>query len=106
MAAINAEMGMVSIHAHIRLNVIPQRTADTLLVSPTPMIDPVMVWVVETGIPKCSEIKSVIAPAVSALTPSKAFTLVIRVPIVFIIFQPPLIVPKEIMVNETNGTHQ
>jgi len=53
MAAINAETGMVSIQAVTKLSVTPQRTADTLLVTPTPMIDPVIVCVVDTGIPKC-----------------------------------------------------
>jgi len=35
----------------------------TPLVKPTPMIAPVMVWVVLTGIPKASVPKSKIAPA-------------------------------------------
>ena len=29
-----------------------QRTAETLRAAPTPMTEPVTVWVVETGIPK------------------------------------------------------
>ncbi|MNL45568.1 hypothetical protein D3C87_1682260 [compost metagenome] len=55
-----------------------------------------MVWVVETGIPKCSVMPRVTAPADSAATPSKAFTFVIFEPMVFTIFQPPLIVPSAI----------
>jgi hypothetical protein len=43
MAAINAETGMVNTHAHKRLTVTPHRTAETLLVTPTPMIEPVIV---------------------------------------------------------------
>ena len=58
---------------------IPHFTAETLFVSPTPIIEPVMVCVVETGIPKCSVIPSVTAPADSALTPSKDVTFVIFV---------------------------
>jgi hypothetical protein len=54
--AIIADTGMVNTHAHSRLMVTPQRTADTLLVTPTPIIAPVMVCVVDTGIPKCSEV--------------------------------------------------
>ena len=65
-----------------------------------------MVCVVDTGIPKWSVMNKVTAPAVSALTPSKAFTLVILEPIVFTIFQPPLIVPKPIAINETKGTQR
>ena len=99
-----AEIGMVSTHAHNKLTVIPQRTAEILLVNPTPIIAPVMVWVVETGIPKCSVKNSVIAPAVSALTPSSGVTLVILVPMVFTIFQPPLMVPKAIIKKEVKGT--
>ena len=29
-----------------------QRTADTFFAAPTPMIEPVIVWVVETGMPR------------------------------------------------------
>jgi hypothetical protein len=58
------------------------------------MIDPVIVWVVLTGILRYSVMNNVRAPAVSAATPSKGVTLVIRVPIVLTIFQPPLIVPN------------
>lgn len=51
MAANNPLTGMVKIQAQRRLIVTPQRTALSRLVAPTPMIEPVMVWVVETGIP-------------------------------------------------------
>ena len=89
---------MVSIHAHNNFTVTPQRTAETRLVTPTPIIEPVMVCVVDTGILKCSVENKVKAPADSATTPSKAFTLVIFDPMVFTIFQPPLKVPKPITV--------
>src|SRR5437868_3488376 len=88
--------GIVSTQAQSRLTVTPQRTADNLLVAPTPIIEPVIVWVVLTGIFKASVTNKVIAPAVSAATPSNGVTLVIRVPMVFTIFQPPLIVPNAI----------
>ena len=42
--------GIVRIQAIIRLLVTPQRTAERRLVAPTPMIAPVMVCVVLTGI--------------------------------------------------------
>ena len=48
----NAETGIVSIHAQNIFVVTPHFTADILFVAPTPMIDPVIVWVVLTGIPK------------------------------------------------------
>lgn len=86
--------GMVSIQAQRRFTVTPQRTADKRLVAPTPMMDPVIVCVVETGIPICPVKNKVNAPAVSAATPSNGVTLVILVPIVFTIFHPPLMVPK------------
>ena len=105
MPAIKAEIGIVITHAHKRLMVTPQRTALKRLVAPTPMIDPVMVCVVETGILKCSVRNKVMAPAVSAATPSSGVTLVIFVPIVFTIFQPPLNVPKAIAKKLQNGTH-
>ena len=44
-------MGMVKIHAQIMFPATPQRTAESLLVAPTPTIAPVIVWVVLTGIP-------------------------------------------------------
>ena len=77
--------------------VTPQRTALKRLVAPTPMMDPVMVCVVETGIPKLDTVNKVKAPAVSAQTPSNGVTLVIFVPIVFTIFHPPNKVPKPII---------
>ena len=97
---------MVRTQAQSKLTVTPQRTAEILLVRPTPIMEPVMVCVVETGILKCSVMKSVIAPAVSALTPSNGVTFVILVPMVLMIYQPPLMVPKAIAKKETKGTHK
>lgn len=72
---------MVRTQAHNKLTVIPHLTAEILFVNPTPMIEPVMVCVVDTGIPKWSVMNKVIAPAVSALTPSNEVTFVILVPL-------------------------
>ena len=94
MPAITALTGIVRIQAHNRLTVTPQRTAESLFVAPTPMIEPVIVCVVLTGIPSFSVMNNVMAPAVSALTPSSGVTLVILVPMVFTILQPPLNVPR------------
>ena len=95
-AARTADIGIVKTQAHSKLTVIPQRTAETLLVRPTPMIDPVIVCVVLTGTLKCSVKYKVKAPAVSAATPSNEVTFVIFDPIVFTIFHPPLKVPAAI----------
>ena len=97
MAAIAAETGIVRTQAHNKLMVTPQRTALNRFVAPTPMIEPVMVCVVETGIPIFETVNKVNAPAVSAQTPSSGVTFVILVPIVFTIFQPPINVPKPII---------
>ena len=47
------EAGMVIIHAQTMRLATPQRTADSRFTAPTPMIAPVIVWVVLTGMPKC-----------------------------------------------------
>ena len=57
---------------------------------------PVMVWVVLTGIPRNDARKMAPAPPVSAQTPLKGRSLVIRVLMVFTIRQPPAAVPKAI----------
>lgn len=51
-AAISAAIGIVRIHAQTILPATPHLTAENLFAEPTPTIDPVIVWVVETGIPK------------------------------------------------------
>jgi hypothetical protein len=49
----------------------PQRTPLICCVEPTPIIAPVIVWVVETGIPNPEAINKVIAPPVSAQNPDR-----------------------------------
>ena len=92
----NALQGMVSTHAHTMRPATPQRTAENLRVAPTPMIAPVMVCVVDTGMPSAVARNSVIAPPVSAQNPPAGFNLVIFCPIVFTIRQPPNSVPSAI----------
>ncbi len=87
---------MVITHAQMMLIVSPHLTADKRFVKPTPIIEPVIVCVVETGMPKYWVKNNVNAPAVSALTPSSGVILVIREPMVLTIRQPPDIVPKAI----------
>jgi hypothetical protein len=43
---------MVRTQAQTIRRATPQRTADSRRVAPTPTIAPVMVWVVETGMPR------------------------------------------------------
>src|SRR5678809_635468 len=97
-AASNPLTGIVKIQAHKRFTVTPHRTAERRFVAPTPIMAPVIVCVVLTGIFKFSVANKVMAPAVSAATPSKGVTFVILVPIVLIILQPPLILPNAIAV--------
>src|SRR6266446_6985297 len=71
----------------------PQRTAESFCTEPTPMIEPVMVCVVDTGIPRPVARNSVIAPLAEAQKPPTGFNLVIRMPMVLTIRQPPKRVP-------------
>ena len=86
-------IGIVIIQAMIIFCVTPQRTALNLRVAPAPIIAPVIVCVVLTGIPSKLVENNVKAPAVSALNPSKGRRCVILLPIVFTILQPPIKVP-------------
>ena len=71
----------------------PQRTAENLCADPTPTIAPVIVWVVETGMPNPEARNRLIAPPVSAQNPPTGLSLVIFCPMVLTIRQPPNIVP-------------
>ena len=68
-AEIKAEMGMVKTQAQIILPATPQRTADNLLLAPTPTMAPVIVWVVLTGMPPMEAPMMAQAAAASALNP-------------------------------------
>ena len=71
-----------------------QRTAETRRAAPTPTIAPVMVWVVETGMPSPVARNSVIAPPVSAQKPCIGVSRVIFDPMVWTMRQPPNSVPS------------
>ena len=73
-----ADAGIVTIHAITMLPATAQRTADEPLVVPTPMIAPVIVCVVETGMPKCVAMNNVIEPAHSAANPPTGRSFVMR----------------------------
>src|SRR5215211_2329095 len=89
MAPTAAAHGRVRTHAATMFPATPQRTADTRLPAPAPMIPPEITWVVESGNPKCEEARITAAPAPCAENPCAASILMIRVPIVLMIRQPP-----------------
>ena len=59
-------MGMVRTQATMMFPATPQRTALAFMVAPTPMMAPVMLWVVLTGMPKCAVVKRTAAAALPA----------------------------------------
>ena len=63
-AATAAEAGMVRTQAQMMRRATPQRTAESRCTAPTPTMAPVMVCVVETGIPASAVPNRVMAPAV------------------------------------------
>ena len=67
----------------------PQRTADTRLAAPAPMIAPEITCVVESGKPTCEADMITAAPAAWAAKPCAGSILMIRLPIVRMIRQPP-----------------
>ena len=81
-AANAAAAGIVRTHAHTILPATRHLTADSRVVDPTPAIAPVMVCVVDTGIPASVAPNKVIAPAVSAQNPPTGRSFVIFEPIV------------------------
>src|SRR5436190_21584156 len=104
--AMAAEIGMVRIHAHTICPAMPQRTADSRRVVPTPIIAQVMVWVVLTGTPSAVAVNSETAPAVSAANPPTGWSLVIFDPIVWMMRQPPESVPAEIALYASISTQE
>ena len=93
-----AVAGMVNTQAQTIRPAIPHRTADTRFVAPTPTIDPVIVCVVLTGMPKWVAIMIAAAPPVSAQNPLTGRSLVMREPMVCTMRYPPKSVPSEIAV--------
>ena len=93
-----AEQGMVNIHAQMILPATPHFTALRRRREPMPMIAPVIVCVVLTGIPNPDETNNVIAAPNSAQKPSTGFNLATFCPIVFTMRHPPNIVPSAMAV--------
>src|SRR6478735_2287420 len=101
-----AAAGMVRTHAQTMRPATPHFTAEKRLAEPTPTIDPVIVCVVETGIPKKVAPKSVRAPAVSAQNPPTGCSFTIFVPIVLTIRHPPDSVPSAIAAHAATSTQR
>src|SRR3546814_20077767 len=81
--------GMVSVQAQAMEPATPQRTAEKRLVAPTPMMAPVMVWVVDTGMPNADAKHRVLAPPISAQKPPTGLSLVIFWPMGLTMPTPP-----------------
>lgn len=99
---------MVRTHAQTIRDAKPQRTAETRLDNPTPTIAPVIVCVVDTGMPREVAINKAIAPEVCAQKPPEGRMRVMPIPIVRTIRQPPNNVPHAIAIwqemTTQNGT--
>ncbi len=67
----------------------PQRTADARFAAPAPMTPPDMTCVVESGNPTAVAEKITAAPEAWAAKPCAGSILMIRLPIVLMIRQPP-----------------
>jgi hypothetical protein len=61
--------GIVIIQAYTIRLPSPHRTAESLLVAPTPIMEPAIAWVVLTGIPKNAIDVKMAQPPVSAQNP-------------------------------------
>ena len=96
---------MVRIQAHTTRPATPQRTADSRRLAPTPTMPPVIVCVVDTGMPACDVKNSVAAAADSAAIPPTGCRRVIFDPIVLTIRQPPVSVPSAIATWADSTTH-
>src|SRR5690606_7634447 len=94
--AIPPDIGMVRIQAQIILWTTPHLIAFRRLAVPTPMIADEMLWVVETGMPRCDAARITEAALVSAAKPWIGCSLTSLWPRVLMIRQPPAAVPAAI----------
>src|SRR3954453_3190373 len=95
---------MVSSHAIAMLPATPQRTAETRLAAPAPMTPPEITCVVESGKPACEAARITPAPEPCATKPWAESILMIRVPIVRMMRQPPVYVPAAMAVAALTTT--
>src|SRR4051812_1231973 len=104
-AATMAAPGMVKTHAQTTRPATPHRTADKRWLAPTPTMPPVIVCVVETGMPWAEVKNNMAAAADSAQTPPTGLMRVSLVPIVFTMRHPPVSVPSAMAVCAESTTH-
>lgn len=83
-----------------------QRTAENRLAEPTPIMEEEMTWVVLTGNLSKVAIIMIVADEKSAAKPLAGSSLMMRVPIVLIILQPPTDVPNAMVKAQENFTHR
>ena len=67
----------------------PHRTADSRLAAPAPITPPEITWVVDSGKPTCEAARITAAPLPCAAKPCALSILMIRLPMVLMIRQPP-----------------
>src|SRR5258705_2688489 len=99
-----AVTGRVSIQAQIIRPAMPHLTALSRLVAPTPIIEPEMTCVVESGIPQCVAASITAAAVVCAAKPWTGCILTSLWPMVLIIRQPPAAVPAAIVTAQMTLT--
>ena len=99
---------MVTTQAVTMFLVTLQRAAGTRRAAPTPIMAPVMVWVVDTGMPGQVAPKRMMEPAVSAQLHCTGVRWVMRDPMVRTMCQPPNRVPRPMaawqVITTQNGT--
>ena len=84
-----AEAGSVRSQAATMLPATPQRTAERRLAAPAPITAPEIVWVVDSGYPTCEAARMTAAPLPCAANPWAGSILMMRLPRVRMIRQPP-----------------
>src|SRR5678810_522154 len=104
--AIAALSGIVNTHAVRMFPATPQRTAEMRLLAPTPMMQALMQWVVDTGMPKWLAERIVAVPAISAATPCSGAMRMIFEPMVLMMRLPPAAVPKAIATAHPSMTQK
>src|SRR5437588_7508156 len=97
--------GIVRNQAVTMLPATPQRTADSRLAAPAPITPPEITCVVDSGYPKCEDARITAAPAPCAANPWALSILMMRVPSVRMIRQPPAYVPSAIAEAAQITTH-
>ena len=100
------QAGQVRTQAATTSPAIPQRTAESRRVEPTPMIAEPMTWVVLNGKPNREAPSMIIAAEVSAAKPCIGSSLVIRTPSVLMMRHPPNRVEIPIVVPESRMTQR